>query len=78
MGRRRKLLGGPSYSATERGIINVPRGSVQALTRPGWLLGPVSGRAAVDILEGEPDPIGARCFEIHAAERLRVLDPEGH
>src|SRR5215471_5583150 len=33
-------------------------------------LGPVSGRTTVDILEREPDPIGARCFEVHAAERL--------
>jgi len=33
-------------------------------------LAPVSGGAAVDILEREPDPIGARGFEVHAAERL--------
>src|SRR5215471_10661564 len=33
-------------------------------------LGPVSGRAVVDLLEGEPDPIGARRFEVHTAERL--------
>src|SRR5215471_5769786 len=31
---------------------------------------PVSGRAVVDVLEGEPDPISARRFEVHAAERL--------
>src|SRR5262249_16908714 len=33
-------------------------------------LGPISGGAPVDILEREPDPIGARCFKVHAAERL--------
>src|SRR5215471_5573309 len=33
-------------------------------------LGPVAGRAVVDILEGKSDPIGAGCFEVHAAERL--------
>src|SRR5215472_17255096 len=31
---------------------------------------PVSGGAVVHILKGEPDPIGACRFEVHAAERL--------
>src|SRR5262249_60435948 len=34
-------------------------------------LGPVSGGAAVDVLEREPEPIGARRFDSHSADALQ-------
>ena len=33
-------------------------------------IGRDSGRAVVDLVEGEPAPISTRCFEVDAAERL--------
>src|SRR5438477_11304980 len=50
-------------------------------------LAPTGGRLVVDILEGKPEPVGARGFEMHAGERSEarallggempfVLEPE--
>src|SRR5208283_2627900 len=34
-------------------------------------LGPIMGRLLEDLLECHPDPIGSRCFEMHAGECIK-------
>ena len=35
-------------------------------------LAPAGGRLVIDILEGKPEPIGARCLEMHPGEHIEA------